>query len=140
MGKAAFVGSLAGTDRQYVVGQGTLKGYDGKLHIQVLGEKGNRAYGLSFTTKDVLPVKLAKWFDRTNKPLLSMANTGKAYAVLQLAVRTPGLVHVQIPNGEGNRSYGVTFDIKDAALAAYVESQFKVAEETIQLDDEFEIQ
>lgn len=140
--EATFTKSLAGTERVYIFGQVTTTGYTG-LHVQIPGSKANRAYGLSVTTKEPLPKKLAKWFEAALKnggDVRSLANTGKGYLIAQFAVREPGLVHVQISGEEGNRPYGITFDVKNAELEAYVSAEVEDYEAAIGPEDEFVIQ
>ena len=108
---AEIVTSKAGTGRPYVVVQGRM--YPGKqLHIQGLGRKANRDYGISANVP--VSAETAFYIDKQAIVAKSAAKTGKAYMKIRVRPR-PGTLHFQIENGEFNRGYGAAFDVESAA-------------------------
>ena len=104
---ANIVVSKAGTGRSYVVVQGRM--YPGKeLHIQGLGRKANRDYGISANVP--VSAKIAFYIDKQAIVAKSAAKTGKSYMEIRVRPR-PDTLHFQIENGEFNRAYGCAFDV-----------------------------
>lgn len=103
LNSAFLTESLAGTGRVYVVGQMTNTGYGSKLHFQVQapGVDGNRSYGLAFNTEmpDVAERALAAATQRA----LSLAQTGKEYAVVRIKPIGSDILHVQVRGESVNR-------------------------------------
>lgn len=118
-----FAQSLAGTGRQYVVGQAKLVNGD-TLHLQFRGNNGNRGYG--FATDVPTGANTANFFsNKSNMTAKSLVGNGKPYIPLQAAVDGNGTIHVQGIGSGGNRTYGCAFDIKQPELAQWLQSQFK---------------
>lgn len=60
------------------------------------------------------------------KIVLSKANTGRPYVVLQGREYDGGILHVQFQGHEGNRKYGAAFNVKvDAGVLGYAEKNKK---------------
>lgn len=111
-----FNQSLAGTERQYVLGQGKL--VNGMLHMQFAGDHGNREYGLS---ADAEVGSALSGFTPSVK-LTSLRGNGRPYFGLQVSVEGDGSVKVQIPGSGGNRLTYTTFNIVNAELSEWLGS------------------
>lgn len=108
-----FNQSLAGTKRQYVMGQGKLVG--STLHMQFAGEEGNRSYGLSV---DISNVNLGNFMPSVK--VLSLQGNGRPYFGLQADVEGGNSIKVQIPGKGGNRETYTTLTIDNAELAEWL--------------------
>lgn len=103
----AFVKSQAETGKDYVVLQGALYSPT-TLHIQGVGRKANRSYGISANVQ--IPSEFGAYLAKQATPNSSKAGTGRRY--MKLAAR-PRLscVHFQVVDGVNNRGYGAAFDV-----------------------------
>jgi hypothetical protein len=103
-----FVKSLA-TDKSYVAAQARVK-RNGSLHIQAQGSAINRDYGVSATIE--IPGDLAEWFRSQERPLNSMACSGKSYTAIQMRYDDElECINVQVKGTPSNRGYGAAFKI-----------------------------
>jgi hypothetical protein len=107
--------SFAGTGKTYVELQ--VREKNGKIHVQGIGEGGNRSYGVA----DDFPITdgVSKYTLRMPATLESLAGTCQKYVPVQARARK-GYVHFQQAGPEGNREYGYSFDIlKEQAPALW---------------------
>ncbi len=103
-----FTESLAGTGVQYRKMQA--RRWEGTLlHFQIDGEKINRKYGASFTVQ--APEDIIEAVEAANDTTVSLAGSGKEYAILQAKQVGDSEIHVQVAGSSGNRDYGASFNV-----------------------------
>src|SRR3990167_5323597 len=113
---AVILSSLANSGRWYLDGQGRINN-DEELKVQFKGHKGNRSYGFTQNIED-FPSQLNS-LDRIR---LSLAGTDEVYFPLQASYRD-GVAHFQVVCLEGDRDYGVSFDVESDELASWLQDE-----------------
>lgn len=120
MQQAQLNESFAGSDRQYVVGQGKVNGQS--LHLQFAGAEGNRAYG--YSTDIVASQDVLNFFGNTaNRNAVSLTGSTRPYIKLQASVDSGSNIHFQALGNGGNRKYGLSFNLSDAGLKEWLGNQ-----------------
>lgn len=108
--------SFASKANDYVTMQGKVEG--GRLHIQGIGPKVNRYYGVSADM--TAPQELLTWF--AAQPRTGTSGNGASkptYTPIQVAVRGDGL-RFQVKGSAMNRPYGAAFNGENKEVRKFI--------------------